>query len=76
MNVLTGFGKWLCSTKFQIAIIVIGLIYLQQELYGLSPEVVADSLVKLSLAYFGARIAEPFVEYVVKKVEEKKNANS
>lgn len=73
---LTGFGKWLSSTKFQLAVLCIGLIYLQQELYGLDPEVAANSLVKIVLGYFGARIVEPIVEFVTKKLEERKNANA
>ena len=47
----------------------IGLIYLQQELYGLSAEVVTDAIVKLSIAYFSARILEPIVEFLIKKLE-------
>ena len=73
---LTGFGKWLSSTKFQLAILCIFLIYLQQELYTLSPEVATDALVKIVLGYFGARIIEPIVEFIVKKIEERKSANT
>ena len=73
---LTGFGKWLSSTKFQLAVLGIGLIYLQQELYGLTPEIATNALVKIILGYFGARIIEPVVEFIVKKIEEKKNANT
>lgn len=70
---LTGFGKWLSSTKFQLAILCIGLIYLQQEMYALNPEVATNALVKIVLGYFGARIVEPIVEFVTKKIEERKN---
>ena len=73
---MTGFFKWLNSTKFQIAVLSIGLIYLQQELYGLNPEVATNALVKIVLGYFGARIVEPVVEFVTKKIEERKNANA
>ena len=73
---LTAFGKWLNSTKFQLAILCIGLVYLQQELYGLSPEIAANALVKVTLGYFGARIVEPVVEFITKKLEEKKRANT
>ncbi len=75
-EMLTGFGKWLSSTKFQIAILCIGLIYLQQEMYALNPEVATNALVKIVLGYFGARIVEPIVEFVTKKIEERKNANA
>lgn len=65
---MNGFTKWLSSTKFQIAVLSIGLIYLQQEWYGLSATVAADCIMKLAIAYFGARIIEPVVEFIVKKL--------
>ncbi len=65
--VKNGFNKWLGSTKFQIAVLCIGLIYLQQPIYGLDPEVAAGSLVKICLAYLGARILEPVVEMSVSR---------
>jgi len=65
--VKNGFNKWLGSTKFQIAVLCIGLIYLQQPLYGLSAEVVASSVVKICLGYLGARILEPVVEMSVSR---------
>lgn len=66
---MNGFYKWVNSTKFQIAILSIGLIYLQQSLYGLSPEVVANCLVKIAIAYFGARVLEPIVEKITEKLK-------
>jgi len=70
---MSGFFKWLNSTKFQLAVLCISLVYLQQELYGLNPEVATDALVKIVLGYFGARIVEPIVEFVTKKIEERKS---
>jgi len=64
--------KWLSSTKFQIAVMCIALIYLQQEFYGLSPEIVTDALLKITLAYFSARIVEPVVEFLVGVIEKRK----
>jgi len=64
--------KWLSSTKFQIAVLCIALIYLQQEFYGLSPEIVTDALLKITLAYFSARIVEPVIEFLVGVVEKRK----
>lgn len=65
---MSGFKKWLSSTKFQITVLVIALIYLQQELYGLDAVTVANSLVKICVAYLGARILEPVVEKITGKV--------
>lgn len=64
-----GFYKWLHSTKFQVAILCIGLIYLQQELYFLKAEIVTAALVKISIAYFGARILEPIAEFLANKIK-------
>ena len=66
----SGYVKWLSSTKFQIAVMCIALIYLQQEFYGLNPEVATDALLKLALGYFSARILEPVVEFLISKVKE------
>jgi len=67
--VKNGFNKWLTSSKFQLAVLCCGLIYLQQPLYGLDPVVVAQSLVKICLAYLGARILEPVVEMSVSRLK-------
>ena len=66
--------KWLSSTKFQIAVMCIALIYLQQEFYGLNPGVATDALVKLAIAYFSARVLEPVVEFFVSVVEKRKES--
>jgi len=70
---VNGFNKWLGSTKFQIAVLCIALIYLQQFLNGLSAEIVADSLVKICIAYLGARILEPVVEMSVARLKNEKD---
>jgi len=64
--------KWLSSTKFQIAVLCIALIYLQQEFYGLNPEVATDALLKLALGYFSARILEPVVEFLMGAINKRK----
>jgi len=66
--------KWLSSTKFQIAVMCIVLIYLQQEFYGLSPEIVTDALLKITLAYFSARIVEPVVEFLIGAINKRKES--
>jgi len=63
---VNGFNKWLSSSKFQIAVLTIGLIYVQQ-FNGLAVEIVAESLVKICVAYLGARILEPVVEMAVSR---------
>ena len=64
---MTGYKKWLASSKFQVATLCIALIYLQQTLYGLDPGSVADALVKIAVAYMGARVLEPIVLAAVRK---------
>jgi len=64
--------KWLSSTKFQIAVMCIALIYLQQEFYGLSPEIVTDALLKITLAYFSTRVLEPVVEFLVGSINKRR----
>ena len=70
---VNGFNKWLASTKLQVSVLCIGLIYLQQFVNGLSAEVVADSLVKICIAYLGARILEPVVEMSVARLKNGKD---
>jgi len=69
---MNGFYKWLSSTKFQITLLATLLIYSLTPLFKLSPEVVADSLVKIVGIYCGARILEPIVEFLIKKLDKKK----
>lgn len=70
---VSGFNKWLASSKLQIAVLCIALIYLQQFVNGLSAEVVADSLVKICVAYLGARILEPVVEMSIARLKNGKS---
>jgi hypothetical protein len=65
---MTGFFKWLNSTKFQIGILAIGLIFLSVKFFRADPNT-ANSLIRdIALGYFGARVAEPVVEWMIKKV--------
>lgn len=64
---LTAFKKLIISSKFQLAILSVGLIYIQQSLYGLSPEIAAESIVKIAVAYFAARLIEPIAEWAAKR---------
>ena len=69
---VNGFNKWLGSTKFQLSVLCVALIYLQQFVSGLSAEIVADSLVKICIAYLGARILEPVVEMSIARLKNEK----
>jgi len=64
---MNGFYKWLSSTKFQIAILAIGLIYISMEIFKASPYTAIRAIRDVAIAYFGARVAEPIVEFVVGK---------
>ena len=65
---LNGFGKWLQSSKFQIAFIAIGLIYVSMEIFSANPDTAIPAIRDIALGYFGARVAEPIVEFVVNKL--------
>lgn len=73
---MSGFSKWMASSKLQIAVLCIALIYLQQFLFGLSAAIVADSLVKICIAYLGARILEPVVEMSIARLKNEKPERS
>ena len=60
----TAWQKFLTSSKFQIALLAIGLIYVDQFAFGLSPEVCATSIMKISIGYFGARVLEPIADKI------------
>lgn len=68
------FVKWACSSKFQIAIIVLGFLALLVSRYKLAPDVAATESVKLAIAYFGARVAEPVVEYALSRLGKPKSS--
>jgi len=68
---LNGFNKWLQSSKFQIALIAIGLIYLSMEIFNANPDTALPLVRDVAIAYFGARVIEPVVEFVVKRLGKK-----
>ena len=63
-----GFKKWLSSTKFQIAVLAIGLIYASMAIFDSDPTYMNGYIRDVALGYFGARVAEPIVEFVTKKI--------
>ena len=68
------FEKLLFSSKLQIAIIVLGMIVFLVIRYKLNPEIAATESVKLAIAYFGARVAEPVVEYALSRLGKPKSS--
>lgn len=68
-----GFSKWLISTKFQVTIITIGLIFAAQGLYKLNPATAGRLIRDIALAYLGARGLEPIVEYAVARLKGKRD---
>lgn len=69
---MNGFKKWLSSTKFQIAVLAIGLIYVAMKIFKADPEVAIPAIRDVSIAYFGARVIEPIVDFVTKKLKKPK----
>jgi len=69
---MSGFYKWLSSTKFQVGVLSIGLIYLSMELFKANPSVAIEAIRDIAVCYFGARILEPVVEFVTKNFEKKR----
>lgn len=69
---MNGFKKWLSSTKFQIAFIAIGLIYVAMEIFDADPADAIGAIRDVAIGYFGARVAEPIVEFMTKKLSKKK----
>lgn len=65
---LNGFGKWLKSTKFQVALIAIGLIYVSMKIFNANPDTAIPAIRDIALGYFGARVAEPVVEFAINKL--------
>jgi hypothetical protein len=61
---MKGFEKWLNSTKFQVALMVIWLIFIDQQLFGLDAKTAATLLKDVALGYFAARVLEPVVEKI------------
>lgn len=69
---MNGFKKWLSSTKFQIAVLAIGLVYVAMEIFEADPADALPLIRDVALGYFTARVAEPIVEMAVKKIKKKK----
>jgi hypothetical protein len=70
---MSGFEKLITSSKYQIALLAIGLIYAAQPLFGLEPATATKSIEIIAVAYFGARILEPVVEMLATRL---KNGNT
>ncbi len=71
---MNGFKKWLSSTKFQIGILAIGLIYIAMEIFEADPADALPLIRDVALGYFTARVAEPIVEVAVRKLSRSKNS--
>lgn len=64
-----GFKKFMISSKFQIAAVTIGLIYLSVNLLGATPDTVVGCIRDIAVAYFAARVLEPAVEFMIKRLK-------
>lgn len=64
-----GFTKWLSSSKFQIGILAIGLIYLSMEIFEANPDTAIKAIRDIAIGYFGARVIEPIVEFAVNNIK-------
>lgn len=69
---MTVFKKFMISSKFQVAVLAIGLIYLSMEIFYADPAVAIKAIRDVAIAYFGARVLEPIVEFVTKKFSKPK----
>lgn len=67
-----GFQKWLYSTKFQVCVMAFALLILDLFCFGLDSRSFADSLVKITVGYFGARVLEPAAEAAMAFIGKKK----
>ena len=63
-----GFEKWLASSKFQIALIVVAVAMFLVIVYRLAPDVAIKELTKVAAAYFGARVLEPIAGEIAGKI--------
>ena len=67
--------KWLNSTKFQICVLAMGLIYSATIFFKLDSAIMSKHIETLAIAYFGARMFEPIVERITEWLSNrKKNA--
>ena len=72
MRLNSGFRKWLSSTKFQIAVLAIGLIYTSMAIFDSDPTHMNGYIRDIALGYFGARVVEPLVEFATNKIKRPK----
>ena len=64
---MNGFLKFLSSSKYQLALLTFGFIVWLIASNKISGELAVREVVKLSIAYFGARVLEPFVEFLLNR---------
>ena len=64
-----GFKKFMISSKFQIAAVTIGLVYLSVNLLGSTPDTAISCIRDIAVAYFAARVLEPAVEFMVTRIK-------
>lgn len=64
-----GFKKFMISSKFQIAAVTIGLVYLSVNLLGATPDIAIRCIRDVAVAYFAARVLEPAVEFMVTRIK-------
>jgi len=69
---MNGFKKWLSSTKFQVAVLAIGLIYAAMAIFKADPTAMNGYIRDIAIGYFGARVAEPVVEFMTSKLSKSK----
>lgn len=68
-----GFFKFLTSTKFQVAILGLGLILLLVGKFKGDPNHGISTIRDVALGYFGARILEPVVEFMLERKRQFQN---
>ena len=74
MRIADGFTKWLSSTRFQVAILAIGLIYVSMEIFEADPTVAIKAIRDVSLGYFTARVVQPLLELAKIRFSKPKNS--
>jgi len=73
LRVADGFTKWLSSTRFQVAVLAIGLIYLSMEIFEADPAVAIGAIRDVALGYFAARVVQPILELAKIRFSRPKN---
>jgi len=71
----SGFKKFIISSKLQVAVLAIGLIYISMEIFDADPADAIGAIRDVAIAYFGARVAEPIVEFLGKKIFKSKESD-